>query len=148
MHKVLREFPFSFDGVNIAMLAVGEEHDFGAIAVGLKQAGYIGDIASSADTKPADTDTVDPSKDAEGEGEDEGNPETEAGNENSEEDEAKVAADKEAAEALEAELAAELTKHTVAQLHEIAKAESVKVESDDNKPDLVAKIAKARLATK
>lgn len=42
MHKVLRKFPCSFDGVTIEDLDIGDVRDFGTLAEGLQNAGYVG----------------------------------------------------------------------------------------------------------
>src|SRR5690606_37535223 len=44
MHKVLKTFPCSFDGIHSESLQVGDKRDFGSMAAGLKKAGLIGDI--------------------------------------------------------------------------------------------------------
>lgn len=44
MHKVLKTFPCSFDGIKAELLDVGEEREFGSMAEGLKKAGLIGDL--------------------------------------------------------------------------------------------------------
>ncbi|MER8560177.1 hypothetical protein [Mesorhizobium sp. M0578] len=48
MHKVLKAFPCSFDGIKAEPLNVGDERDFGSMAEGLTQAGLIGEL----DAKP------------------------------------------------------------------------------------------------
>lgn len=48
MHKALKPFRCSFDGVNIRELAAGEEHDFGSLATGLAAAGYITEVVGEA----------------------------------------------------------------------------------------------------
>jgi hypothetical protein len=44
MHKVLKQFPCSFDGIKSEMLRPGDERDFGSMAEGLKKAGLIEDL--------------------------------------------------------------------------------------------------------
>jgi hypothetical protein len=44
MHKVLKAFPCSFDGIKSETLAPGDERDFGSMAEGLKKAGLIGEL--------------------------------------------------------------------------------------------------------
>ncbi|RWP31814.1 hypothetical protein [Mesorhizobium sp.] len=44
MHKVLKAFPCSFDGIKAEGLKPGDEREFGSMAEGLKKAGLIGDI--------------------------------------------------------------------------------------------------------
>lgn len=45
MHKVLKAFPCSFDGIGSVNLKVGDERDFGSMADGLKKAGLIGELS-------------------------------------------------------------------------------------------------------
>ncbi len=47
MHKVLKAFPCSFDGVHTEDLQVGDERDFGSMADGLKAAGLIGELGQT-----------------------------------------------------------------------------------------------------
>lgn len=47
MHKVLKAFPCSFDGIKSEQLSVGDERDFGSMAEGLKKAGLIGEISAT-----------------------------------------------------------------------------------------------------
>ncbi len=43
MHRVLKAFPCSFDGIHSEPLEPGDERDFGSMADGLVRAGLIGD---------------------------------------------------------------------------------------------------------
>jgi hypothetical protein len=44
MHKVVKPFPCSWDGFTLIDLSVGDERDFGSMAAGLVEAGYISEI--------------------------------------------------------------------------------------------------------
>lgn len=58
MHKVLKAFPCSFDGIHSQNLQVGAVHDFGSMAEGLKKAGLIGD-PDGKEKSPAGTELRD-----------------------------------------------------------------------------------------
>lgn len=51
MHKVLKAFPCSFDGIRSEQLKAGHEREFGSMAEGLKKAGLIGDIDEKSGPK-------------------------------------------------------------------------------------------------
>lgn len=158
MHRVLKAFPCSFDGVRSEMLQPGDERDFGSMAEGLKKAGYIGDPGGKGASPlrqdgPTITQYVEAGYPAIGYP-----PEGYASRSTSEEiaaaikveDQAKKdaedAAAREAAEKAAEEAKADLAGKTNAQLIEIAKAEEIEVETDDNKAALVDKIVAGRAA--
>lgn len=58
MHKVLKAFPCSFDGIHSVDMQVGDKRDFGSMAAALKKAGLIGDI-DGRETSPAVTELRD-----------------------------------------------------------------------------------------
>jgi len=51
MHKVVRPFAYSVDGLTLVDLSVGDERDFGDLAAGLLKEGYI-EPASAAVVEP------------------------------------------------------------------------------------------------
>ncbi|MER9471084.1 hypothetical protein [Mesorhizobium sp. M0520] len=51
MHKVLKAFPCSFDGIKAINLNPGDEREFGSMAEGLQKAGLIGEPDTAKTTK-------------------------------------------------------------------------------------------------
>lgn len=47
MHKVVKPFPVSWDGLTLVDLSVGDERDFGEMTAGLLAEGYIVPVASA-----------------------------------------------------------------------------------------------------
>lgn len=146
MHKVLKAFPCSFDGIRAEDLKPGDEREFGSMAEGLKRAGLIGEPDETPNGTGAlreDGPTV-AEYVAAGYLASQYPPKGYASRSTAEEIEAAVAA-ADAEKALEA-MRADLAKQTVAQLQDIAKAESVAIETDDKKGDVIDKIMAARAA--
>lgn len=171
MHRVLKAFSCSFDGVRSEMLQPGDERDFGSMADGLKRAGYISDLGASSgggadlrDDGPTVAEYVSAgylasnypprgyasrSSSEEIEAAIKAQAEAEAAKASAEElakKEAEEAAAREAAEKEAVAAKADLAGKTNAQLIAIAKAEEIAVETDDNKPALIDKIAVGRAA--
>ncbi|WP_153417325.1 hypothetical protein [Sinorhizobium medicae] len=49
MHKVVRPFAYSVDGLTLVDLSVGDERDFGDLTVGLLKEGYIEPAAAAVE---------------------------------------------------------------------------------------------------
>lgn len=155
MHKVLKRFPCSFDGIRSEMLSPGDERDFGSMADGLVKAGLIGETDGGAKTKGKtglrdDGPTIAEFVSA-GYAASAYPPKGYASRSTPEEIAAAVKAEEEAKAKAEAEkaaqdTAAELAKQTVAQLKEIAATEKVELAADDAKDAIIAKIVAVRAA--
>ncbi len=161
MHKVLKAFPCSFDGITSTELLPGYERDFGSMAEGLKMAGLIEDVAvvpGLRDDGPTVAEYVAAgylaSNYPPGGYASRSTPE-EIESAVTAENAAKQAATEAAAKKAEEEAKAkafeamrtDLSKQTVAQLHDLAKAESVGLDVDDKKAEIIDKIVAARLAS-
>lgn len=56
LHRVVRPFPCSFDGLTLIDLNAGDERDFGTMAAGLTDAGFIEPISEASDAPKSDSD--------------------------------------------------------------------------------------------
>lgn len=52
VHKVVKPFPYSEDGVTLIGLNVGDERDFGALAEGLASEGWVEAVDGSVEPTP------------------------------------------------------------------------------------------------
>lgn len=155
MHKVLKAFPCSFDGIRSENLQVGDKRDFGSMAEGLKKVGLIGDI-DGKEKSPAGTELRDDGPTvaeyvARGYLAVNYPPEGYASRSTQEEIDAAIEAQKNSggdndAAKIEAALRTELAKFTVAQLREKAAAQNIQIAEDAKKDDLIAAIAIATAA--
>ncbi|QWY83296.1 hypothetical protein [Rhizobium phage RHph_X2_25] len=59
LHRVVRPFPCSWDGLTLVDLAVGETHDFGNMADGLLAEGYVELIGADPAEEVATVEAVD-----------------------------------------------------------------------------------------
>lgn len=155
MHKVLKAFPCSFDGIKSEQLAVGVERDFGSMTEGLKKAGLIGDMdtplpprgrAALREDGPTIGEYIGAGYPATGYP-----PQGYASRSTPEEIAAAVKAEEEAkgsdhaAKAAEA-LRVDLMKLTVAQLRDKAAEQKVQVADDAKKDDLIDALVVAIMA--
>lgn len=172
MHKVLKAFPCSFDGIKAEGLKPGDEREFGSMAEGLKKAGLIGDIAPASPGLREDGPTIAEYVSA-GYLASNYPPNGYASRSTPEEIAAAVAAENaalakaEAAKAKEVEKAEKAAAKAVAErlkirdalladmmklsdedLAKVVDAEKIAVDDADSKDVVLAKIADARLATK
>lgn len=59
LHRVVKPFPCSWDGVTLEPLVEGDERDFGSMAAGLVAEGWIAVIAGEPDEPPFEMAVVD-----------------------------------------------------------------------------------------
>lgn len=159
MHRVLKAFSCSFDGVRSEMLQPGDERDFGSMADGLKRAGYISDLGASSgggaelrDDGPTVAEYVSAGYLAsnyppEGYASRSAPEEIEAAIKAQVEAEAaKAAAEEQGKKEVEEAARADLAGKTNAQLHEILRAEEIPFETNANKAALIDAVVDGRAA--
>lgn len=155
MHKVLKAFPCSFDGIHSENLQVDDNRDFGSMAEGLKKAGLIGDIdgkeKSLAGTELRDDGPTVAEYVAAGYLAVNYPPQGYTSRSTQEEIDAAIEVQKASdgdddAAKTEAALRTELAKLTVAQLREKAAALNLQIAEDAKKDDLIGAIAIATAA--
>lgn len=155
MHKVLKAFPCSFDGIHSVDLQVDDKRDFGSMAAGLKKAGLIGDI-DGKEKSPADTELRDDGPTvaeyvAKGYLAANYPPKGYASRSTREEIDAAIEAQKvsggdDDAAKIEAALRTELAKLTVAQLREKAAGLNIQIADDAKKDDIIEALTVAASA--